>query len=102
MTQAPRVSDNPSFLKKAIRKELGLFVFLLFVGLVLMPVAIFWVGQSLFGAYGGHGYGDFFGTISEKIRGGDGVAWFLVLSPYLVWQCLRLMALAWRHTGRPT
>lgn len=94
------MSDRPSSLKKNIRKELGLFIGLLFVGLVLMPVAIFWVGQNLFGTYGGHGYGDFFGTISEKIRGGDGVAWFLVLSPYLVWQCLRLMVTAWRNSGR--
>lgn len=94
------MSDNPSFLKKTIRKELGLFVGLLFVGFVLMPVAIFWVGQNLFGAYGGQGYGDFFGTISEKIRRGDGVAWFLVLSPYLVWQCLRLTIVAWRYAGR--
>lgn len=102
MTQAPPVSENPSLLKKAIRKELGLFVGLLFIGVVLMPIAIFWVGQSFFGDYGGHGYGDFFGTISEKIRGGDGVAWFLVLSPYLVWQCVRITILAWRHSGRTT
>lgn len=99
MTQAPLVIENPSVLKKSAQKELGLFVVLLFVGFVLMPIAIFWVGQSLFGAYGGLGYGDFFGTLSEKIRGGDGVAWFLVLSPYLVWQCLRLTVLAWRYAG---
>ena len=100
MTQAPLVSDNPVLLKKSVLKELGLFVGLLFVGFVLMPVAIFWVGQSLFGSYGGQGYGDFFGTISEKIRHGNGVAWFLVLSPYLVWQCLRLTVAAWRYAGR--
>lgn len=100
MTQAPPVDDRQSSLKKIIRKEVGLFIGLLFVGFVLMPVAIFWVGQSLFGAYGGEGYGAFFGTISEKIRGGDGVAWFLVLSPYLVWQCLRLTLTAWRYSGR--
>ncbi|MBT8090205.1 MAG: hypothetical protein KJO01_08355 [Gammaproteobacteria bacterium] len=96
------MTENPSIVKRGIRRELGLFVGLLFVGFVLMPVAIFWVGQSLFGAYGGQGYSDFFGTISEKIRSGDGVAWFLVLSPYLVWQCLRLTALAWRYFGRTT
>lgn len=99
MTQAPPVIDKPSFLKKSVQKEVGLFVGLLFFGFVLMPIAIFWVGQSLFGAYGGLGYADFFGTLSEKIRGGDGVAWFLVLSPYLVWQCLRLTVFAWRYAG---
>lgn len=96
------MSDEPSSLRKTLRKEVGLLAGLLFFGLVIMPVAIYWLGQSIFGAYGGHGYGDFFGTMSGKIRSGDAVAWFLVLSPYLIWQCLRLMALAWRRVGRIT
>lgn len=94
------MSETPSTLKKVARKESLLLLWLVFFGLVLMPIAIFWIGQSLFGAYGGQGYGDFFGTLSLKIRTGDRVAWFLVLSPYMVWQCLRLTALAWRLTGK--
>lgn len=94
------MSETPSTLKKAARKESLLLLWLVFFGLVLMPIAIFWIGQSLFGAYGGQGYGDFFGTLSLKIRTGDRVAWFLVLSPYLVWQCLRLTAFAWRLSGK--
>lgn len=94
------MSELPTGLKKTVRKEAFLLIGLLFVGLVLMPIGIYLVGQSLFGAYGGQGYGDFFGTLSQKIRGGDTVAWFLVLSPYLVWQCLRLTAFAWRLSGR--
>jgi len=61
-----------------------------------MPVVIYLVGQAVFGAYGGNGYGDFFGTLSEKVRHGDRVAWFLILSPYLGWQCVRMSAFAWR------
>lgn len=87
-------------MKQLIRKEVALLTGLLFFGFVLMPLGIFWVGQSLFGSYGGHGYGEFFGIISEKIRSFDRVAWFLVLAPYLVWQCLRLMVKAWRLLGR--
>jgi len=82
--------------KHAIRKELALLSGLLFCGLVLMPLAIFEIGQLIFGAYGGHGYGDFFGSLSARLRGGDTVAWFLVLSPYLVWQIMRLTVYAWR------
>lgn len=81
------------------RKEAALFFGLLFIGFVLMPIAIYWVGQNVFGRYGGHGYGDFFGTLSARIRAGDGIAWFFVLSPYLVWQTLRLTLYAWRKTG---
>ena len=94
------MSENPRPLKQKIRKEVALLTGLLFFGLVLMPIAIYFVGQSVFGEYGGHGYGDFFGTLSAKLRSADRVAWFLVLSPYLVWQCLRLMALAWRRAAR--
>lgn len=96
------MSDSPLVIRNILRKEIGLFVGLLFFGLVLMPLAIYWVGESVFGTYGGHGYFEFNGTISEKIRGGDGVAWFLVLAPYLVWQCLRLTTFAWRFLGRTT
>ncbi len=81
-------------------KEIALLTGFLFFGLVVMPVIIFQVGQTLFGAYGGVGYGDFFATLSGKVRNGDLVAWFLILSPYLGWQCLRLIVFAWRLSGQ--
>jgi len=94
------LSENSPILKRSIRKEAVLLLALLFFGLVIMPILIFWIGQLMFGAYGGQGYSDFFGTLTQKIRGGDTVAWFLILSPYLVWQCVRLTALAWRVSGK--
>jgi hypothetical protein len=60
------------------------------------------VGGQVFGDYGGHGFGEFFREVSSRVRDGNTVAWFLVLSPYLVWQVLRLTAFAWRLAGRPT
>ena len=77
-----------------------MFATLLFFGLVVLPIAIWFVGKAVFGAYGGAGYMDFFGTLSAKIRAGDTVAWFLVLSPYLVWQIVRLTAFGWRAVGK--
>ena len=77
-----------------------MFVTLLFVGFVLLPIAIWFVGQALFGEYGGSSYGDFFGTLSGKIRGGDRVAWFLILSPYLGILSLRFMIWGWRRTSK--
>lgn len=84
-------------MRKIATKELALFTGFLFFGLVLMPAIIYFVGNAVFGAYGGVGYGDFFSTLSAKVRGGDLVAWFLVLSPYLGWQILRALAFAWRR-----
>jgi hypothetical protein len=83
-------------MKNTVRREVALLFVLLFVGLVLVPFGIYVVGREVFGDYGGHGYGDFFGTLSGKIRNRDAVAWFLVLSPYLAWQFVRLTAFAWR------
>lgn len=77
-----------------------LLVGLLFVGLVLLPIAVWFVGSVVFGAYEGDGYMAFFGTLSGKVRNGDLDAWFLVLSPWLVAQCVRLMALGWRKSKK--
>lgn len=90
----------PPGIRQLATKEIALFTGLLFLGLVIMPILIYFVGQSVFGTYVGLGYGDFFGTLAGKVRSGDIVAWFLILSPYLGWQCLRLMVFAWRVSGR--
>ena len=93
-------STQPTKFRKIATKELALLAGFLFFGLAVMPILIYFVGDMVFGAYGGVGYGDFFGTLSQKVRNGDAVACFLVLSPYLGWQCVRLTALAWRLAGR--
>ena len=88
-------------IRQKITAEAGLLFGLLFVGIVLVPIAIFFVGNTVFGNYGGEGYGDFFGNLSGKIRDGDRVAWFLVLSPYLAIFVFRLMVWGWRKTAQP-
>lgn len=95
----PRVTERQSNLRKAVTRELGLLLGLLFVGMVLLPIAVYVVGQAIFGDYGGSGYGHFFSELSGRIRAGDAAAWFLVLSPYLGWQTLRLIAFGWRTAG---
>lgn len=88
-------------IRKTVTREAALFFGLLFFGFVLMPIGIYLIGREFFGEYGGYGYGDFFGTLSAKIRAGEFVAWFLVLSPYLALQTLRLTRLCWRIASRP-
>lgn len=88
-------------IKHIATREAALFVGLLFFGFVLMPIGIYAVGTQIFGAYGGYGYADFFGTLSAKIRAGELVAWFLVLSPYLALQTLRLTKFGWRAVSQP-
>lgn len=91
---------SPSTLRNRITRETALFVGLFFAGFVLLPIAVWLIGDALFGDYGGAGYQGFFSRLSAKIRAGDGVAWFLVLSPYLGVSVLRLMRWAWRQSTK--
>lgn len=93
-------NSQHSVRRKIATREIAYLAGFLFIGLTVLPYIIYSVGQIIFGAYGGIGYGDFFGTLSGKVRAGDIVALFLVLSPYLGWQCLRLAAFAWRAAGQ--
>lgn len=77
-------------LKQKILNELALALTLFLAGLVLLPLAIYLTGQSVFGEYGGAGFSDFFRRLSGEIREGSLVVWFLVLSPYLIIMLLRL------------
>ena len=90
--------NNPT--KSILRKELLLLAGFLFLGVGVLPIAVYFVGQAIFGEYGGQGYGEFFGDLIGRIAAGQGAAWFLVLSPYLGWQMLRLIGFGWRATGR--
>jgi len=83
-----------------MRREAALLAGLLFAGLVLLPIVVYVVGGAVFGDYGGGSFGHFFYSLSDKIRRGDLVAWFLVLSPYIGVQCLRLIAIGWHATGQ--
>lgn len=94
------MSDTPSSLLNTVKKEAALLAGFLFFGLVILPILIWFVGKAVFGAYGGAGYVDFFGTLSGKIRGGDLVAWFLVLSPWLALQLIRLAMAGWRLAAK--
>ena len=86
-------------LRQLATKESALISGFLFLGLRVLPIVIYSVGESVFGDYAGHGYGDFFGSLSEKVRNGNHIAWFLILSPYIGWQVLRLSLYLWKFAG---
>ena len=73
---------------------------MLFIGMLLLPIAAYLVGQQVFGDYAGGGFGGFFRQVQGELRAGRGAAWFLVLAPYLGWQLLRLSVHAFRYLGR--
>ena len=88
-------------MKNTLAREAAWFAGLLFAGLVLLPLAIYLVGNAVFGEYGAGSLGDFYADLLGKFMGGEAAVWFLLLSPYLLWQLCRLTIRAFRRTGRP-
>jgi hypothetical protein len=88
-------------LKSALLKETALFLGLLLVGILVLPVVIWFVGQAFFGEYGGGGFGDFYARLHYELRSGHLVSLYLVLSPYLCWQMLRLCFRGIRRPSSP-
>ena len=92
------VDRNP--IKQRALNELALALSLVFAGMVLLPLAIYFTGQSIFGEYSGAGFSEFYRRLSGEVREGRPVVWFLVLSPYLILMLLRFTFWAFRKAGR--
>ena len=91
---------NLDSLKKTAAKESAVFLGLLFFGLLILPFAVYIVGKSVFGEYGGTGFSAFYGKLNSAIWDGEPAVLFLVLSPYLIWQLTRLTIRGFRLTRR--
>ena len=80
---------------RTIKREIAIAAALFAVGLLLLPMAIYWVGRQVAGEYGGGAL-----ALADQIWADllqlDPAAWLLVLSPYLLLQIVRLIG----RTGR--
>ena len=83
------MSDFHETVKPVVRKESLLFLYLFLAGILFLPIAIYLVGNLLFGEYGGTGFSAFYGSLHSSLRAGELTVWFLVLSPYLILQLIR-------------
>ncbi len=86
-------------MKNRLLKETAILAVLVFLGLALLPLCIYLVGQAIFGEYGSGGFSGFFGALHRELREGEPAAWFLLLSPYLLWQLARLTLWGFRQLG---
>jgi hypothetical protein len=91
------MSAKQNSLRKKATSETALFLLLLLTGLLFLPILIYVVGTAIFGAYAGTGFSSFYGLLHSELRSGEPVVWFLVLSPYLIWQISRLTIWAFRR-----
>lgn len=87
-----------SSMRKIATREAALFLGLLLFGLLILPIAVYLVGGTVFGEYGGDGFFAFYGMLHSAIRNGETAVLFLVLSPYLLWQVFRLTVWGFRKT----
>jgi hypothetical protein len=79
------------------RRETSVVAGALLVGLVLLPLTIWAVGQALIGPYeGGEGALALAETLWLDALALKPAAWLLVLSPYALTQLCRLVWRAWR------
>lgn len=91
------MSAKQNLLRKKATRESALFLLLLLTGLLFLPIVIYLVGKTIFGEYAGAGFSGFYGLLHSKLRSGEPVVWFLVLSPYLIWQLFRLTLWAFQR-----
>ena len=82
------------------KKETAYLIAALAVGAFLEPIAVFLVGQALFGDYAeGAGLGTFFGNFWRDLAAGDPVPWIMLFAPYLLVLWMRLVSYPFRHAG---
>jgi uncharacterized membrane protein len=87
--------------RKKVEREFALFLVLFLAGILFLPVAVYLVGTVVFDEFAGSGFTDFYADLHEELREGSLAVWFLVLSPYLIWQTLRLTFFVFRRDRPP-
>jgi hypothetical protein len=74
------------------KRELTILLLLLGTGLLLLPIAVYFVGQKVIGEYApGRDAIDLVAAVWADLAGMRPAAWLLTASPYLVLQLLRLV-----------
>ena len=68
--------------KKIFGRQTVFFLWMLAGGLLLLPAAVYLVGKSVFGEYGGTGFTEFYSTLYSKLLSGNLSVWFLVPVSY--------------------
>jgi hypothetical protein len=82
---------------RTIRREIAIAAALFAAGLVLLPLAIYWVGRQVAGEYaGGGGPLGLADQVWSDFLQLEPTAWLLVLSPYVFVQLARLIRRTWR------
>jgi hypothetical protein len=72
----------------------------LLLGLVLMPVLIFYAGVATLGRFDGAGLGHLYGSLFRGLREASTASWVVLLGPYGLYVLFRALRAWWRASAR--
>ncbi len=80
--------------------ELGAAVIGLLLGVVLMPVLIFYAGVAALGRYDGASLGHLYASLFSGLQQPSIAAWVVMLGPYGWYLLLRALRYGWRLSAK--
>ncbi|MBV6417264.1 MAG: hypothetical protein CMLOHMNK_01910 [Steroidobacteraceae bacterium] len=81
-------------------RECALLAAALLVGITIVPIAVYFSGHEVFGAYTGGGLFRFWGDFFVALFRGNLPWWILALGPYALLMFIRATRVAWRQSAR--
>jgi hypothetical protein len=72
----------------------------LFIGIVLMPIIIFYVGAASLGRYEGAALGPLYGSVFAGLKEPSSAAWIVILGPYGLFLLFRALRVWWRASAK--
>jgi hypothetical protein len=72
----------------------------LLLGLVLMPVLIFYAGVATLGRFDGAGLGHLYGSLFQGLKEASLASWVVLLGPYGLYVLFRALRAWWRASAR--
>jgi len=78
-------------------KKIIIFILFFLIGLLLLPLLLFAINDFIFGKYTGNGFVGFYNDYFHLMQKGNLAAWFISLSPYLVYLCVKITIQAFNY-----
>lgn len=80
--------------------ELSIAAIGLLLGVLLMPVLIFYAGVATLGRFDGAGLGPLYGSLFQGLREASIASWVVLLGPYGLYVLFRALRAWWRASAR--
>lgn len=85
--------------KPPMAREALLLLLALLVGLIVLPIAVYYTGHEVLGPYADGGLLRFWGDFFVGLGHGGLPWWFLALGPYVLVMFCRVARFAWRRSS---